>query len=292
MYHGIRDITKIGNFALLLLSPWTACCEQEWKGVCTEHKVTTNASGFSTWWRIKQSKSSLRSIRHQAINIYGEVEVQLQAYMMLFFLVLASCRLVGRCQRFGDTYCLHIQGWSGDAGKWWDVIGLEEGKASFPTRRQNPEQHHSPHRRENLEVPRIVNFCTAGSVLTLWSPFPPGKDPPVPTERLGGVQSRSGRSPRACQEWNPGHPARSQSWRTDSYPGWSWWRKCICSTLQKANVLENIALYTESSVRDIGQDTISGWTELPLCQLNTPQDKNNTTACYNVHASLNTFSIW
>jgi hypothetical protein len=30
--------------------------------------------------------------------------------MMLFFWVLEPCGLVGRGQRFGETYCLHIQG--------------------------------------------------------------------------------------------------------------------------------------------------------------------------------------
>jgi hypothetical protein len=32
--------------------------------------------------------------------------------MMLFFWVLVPCRLVGRCHRFGEKYCLHRQGWS------------------------------------------------------------------------------------------------------------------------------------------------------------------------------------
>jgi hypothetical protein len=29
--------------------------------------------------------------------------------MMMFFWVLEPCRLVGRCQHFGETYCLHLQ---------------------------------------------------------------------------------------------------------------------------------------------------------------------------------------
>jgi hypothetical protein len=29
---------------------------------------------------------------------------------MLFFWVLTLCSLVGRYQRFGETYCLHLQG--------------------------------------------------------------------------------------------------------------------------------------------------------------------------------------
>jgi hypothetical protein len=36
---------------------------------------------------------------------------------MMFFWVLAPYRLVGRCQRFRETYYLHLPGWSGDTGK-------------------------------------------------------------------------------------------------------------------------------------------------------------------------------
>jgi hypothetical protein len=39
----------------------------------------------------------------------------------MFFWILAPCILVGRCQRFGETYCLHLQGWNGNAGKWKDL---------------------------------------------------------------------------------------------------------------------------------------------------------------------------
>jgi hypothetical protein len=31
---------------------------------------------------------------------------------MMFFWVSAPCRFVGRFQRFEETYCLHLQGWS------------------------------------------------------------------------------------------------------------------------------------------------------------------------------------
>jgi hypothetical protein len=33
-------------------------------------------------------------------------EVFMAVRMMMFFWVLAPCRLVGRCQHFGETYCL------------------------------------------------------------------------------------------------------------------------------------------------------------------------------------------
>jgi hypothetical protein len=37
-------------------------------------------------------------------------EVVTAVRMMMMFWVLAPCRLVGRSQRFGETYCLHPQG--------------------------------------------------------------------------------------------------------------------------------------------------------------------------------------
>jgi hypothetical protein len=56
--------------------------------------------------------------------------------MMMFFWVLVPCRLVGTCQRFGETYCLHLQGWSGDGGNWRDLyrFGGWEGWGSGPIR--------------------------------------------------------------------------------------------------------------------------------------------------------------
>jgi hypothetical protein len=39
-----------------------------------------------------------------------EVFTAVRIMMMMIFWVLAPCRLVGRYQRFGDTYCLHLQG--------------------------------------------------------------------------------------------------------------------------------------------------------------------------------------
>jgi hypothetical protein len=38
------------------------------------------------------------------------------------------CRLVGRRQRFGEIYCLHLQDWSGDTGTWRFYKGSDEGQ--------------------------------------------------------------------------------------------------------------------------------------------------------------------
>jgi hypothetical protein len=42
---------------------------------------------------------------------YMRFEVLTAAKMlMLFFWIVTPCTLVGRYQRFGETYCLHLQG--------------------------------------------------------------------------------------------------------------------------------------------------------------------------------------
>jgi hypothetical protein len=46
-----------------------------------------------------------------------EFEVSM-TLMMMFFWVSAPCKLVGRCQRFGETYCLHLQPW-----RWRSKLG-------------------------------------------------------------------------------------------------------------------------------------------------------------------------
>jgi hypothetical protein len=42
-------------------------------------------------------------------------EVLKAARMMMIFWVLVPCRLVGRCHRFGDTYCLYFSPEDGDS---------------------------------------------------------------------------------------------------------------------------------------------------------------------------------
>jgi hypothetical protein len=75
--------------------------------------------------------------------------------MVLFFWVLTPCRLVGRCQRFGGTYYLCLQGQRqfGDSMFIRNVgINLES------TRRQNPKEDHC-HRRENLSSHSHTTEC-------------------------------------------------------------------------------------------------------------------------------------
>jgi hypothetical protein len=65
-------------------------------------------------------------------NYYlGKFEVLTAVMTTLFFWVVTPCSLVGRYQRFGEIYSLHLQGWSGGAGEWRVYIGLEEGQAGI-----------------------------------------------------------------------------------------------------------------------------------------------------------------
>jgi hypothetical protein len=64
--------------------------------------------------------------------------------------VLVPCRLVGRCQRFGETYCLQLQGWRTET-----LVSTYES-----TQRLNPEEHR-PQRSVNLKSHRsVVYFFT------------------------------------------------------------------------------------------------------------------------------------
>jgi hypothetical protein len=56
------------------------------------------------------------------------------------------CRLTGRCQRLGETYCLHLQGLSDDAGKWGDLYRIRQREvvgvgnpSAFPYSNFSPE---------------------------------------------------------------------------------------------------------------------------------------------------------
>jgi hypothetical protein len=51
-------------------------------------------------------------------------EVFTAARMLSFFWVLEPRSLVSICQRIGEIYCLHLQGWSGEAGKCRDLYSV------------------------------------------------------------------------------------------------------------------------------------------------------------------------
>jgi hypothetical protein len=71
-------------------------------------------------------------VKWTVVNLRFEVFTAVRM-MLFFFWVLEPCRLVGICRRFREI-CLHLQGWSGDARKWWDLYrsGRREVLGSGP----------------------------------------------------------------------------------------------------------------------------------------------------------------
>lgn len=55
------------------------------------------------------------------LKLYVVSEVLRAVKMMMIFWVVTLYRLTARYQHFGETFCLHFQGLSGGAGKWWFV---------------------------------------------------------------------------------------------------------------------------------------------------------------------------
>jgi hypothetical protein len=82
--------------------------------------------------------------------------------MLLFFLVLGSCRLAGRCHRFGEKYCFHLQDWSDDAGKWRDLYSLP-----FLQPYINPST--SQHRHFSLEDGNNISLRNDGIYLRVYT---------------------------------------------------------------------------------------------------------------------------
>jgi hypothetical protein len=90
---------------------------------------------------------------------------------MLFFGVLAPCRLVGRCHRFGKTYCLHLQ-----CRRLEFVSLLMEAASTCETSvvlyrtalRNIPQDSHlHTRRRENLKSHRVSNLSSKQSIRCL-----------------------------------------------------------------------------------------------------------------------------
>jgi hypothetical protein len=71
---------------------------------------------------------SISTRLHGATSQKTAILAQITYLMMLLFWVLAPFRLVVRYQRFGETYCLHLQGCRGDAGIGGTYIGFDGGK--------------------------------------------------------------------------------------------------------------------------------------------------------------------
>jgi hypothetical protein len=70
-----------------------------------------NQSLFKTDTTQKDSRSLRSSQDVPVIMLVLQNTRRAEHFLMLFFWVLAPRRLIGRCQRFGETYCFHLQGW-------------------------------------------------------------------------------------------------------------------------------------------------------------------------------------
>jgi hypothetical protein len=81
----------------------------------------------------------------------------------MMFWVLVLCRLVGRCQRFGET----------SSGLMMKTVCFFKTLASTDesTRRQNPEEHHHPHHRENLKSHKNGDVHAYLECMCKWSPI-------------------------------------------------------------------------------------------------------------------------
>jgi hypothetical protein len=93
-------------------------------------KTNTHASsGIRTHGPSKQAaKTYALDSAATGIGIRRMLQTRFLSSLLLLFWVLVMRNFEGRCQRFGETYCLHLQGWSDKAEKWRAYIGLEEGK--------------------------------------------------------------------------------------------------------------------------------------------------------------------
>jgi hypothetical protein len=179
-------------------------------------------------------------------NIQSDVrfEAFMAVRMMMFIWVLVQCRLVSRCQCFGETYCVHPQPslcmWCCSSGFWRHVDSLVDAnvskkhtvsifRANESTRRQNPEHHHH-HKKWCWKVKVKLSLClstmpwSGGKALcivninTRWTASASHSSYTTPMERASSIHLiRGWWAPEPVwilclfQELNPGPPAHSES---------------------------------------------------------------------------------
>jgi hypothetical protein len=66
--------------------------------------------------------------------------------------VLVLHSFVGRCQRFGETYCLHLQGCSEKAEKWRAYIESEEQRLRVGSQSEGRNMGKGCGQMESLQV--------------------------------------------------------------------------------------------------------------------------------------------
>jgi hypothetical protein len=73
--------------------------------------------------------------------------------MMMMTWILAPCRLVGRCQRFGEIYCPHLQGWR------WQYVSTK--------RWHIPLSQHGAKTQNNISLPRSLSSSLSNLFMNL-----------------------------------------------------------------------------------------------------------------------------
>jgi hypothetical protein len=100
---------------------------QAWQGSrCTDNTNTQSLTctalskwthRMTAWWMYWCQNPRSENITYLLLNKRNKSHVRFDVFtevrMMMIFRVLLPCRLIRRCQRSGETYCLHLQG-----GRW------------------------------------------------------------------------------------------------------------------------------------------------------------------------------
>jgi hypothetical protein len=95
---------------------------------------------------------------------------------MMFFWVWAPCGLAGRSQRFGEAYCLHLQGWSDHAGiPWFLVWSLQPWRwrqYASPKRWLLPASPHGAQIQKNIiKTILLLSFSESKRYSRFWTQF-------------------------------------------------------------------------------------------------------------------------
>jgi hypothetical protein len=96
---------------------------------------------------------------------------------ILFFWVVTQCRLIGGYQRFGETYCHHLQGWSGGAGnlRVHKVSAPPSRHSSHPFKLSTSHTHHVVLRRLFFIIVGVrtwnLTYCTSHMIRSRLSLF-------------------------------------------------------------------------------------------------------------------------
>jgi hypothetical protein len=128
---------------------FTGQCYMPKAGFTPKQLATSNAWSCITGEQYLDGRIPLKRILEN-----GVVRMQTELKLMMFFWVLVLCRLISRCQCFGEMYCLHLQGCifspeDGDimflrnVGVYWQVyMAPKPRRSSSSSSSPLPWKHH------------------------------------------------------------------------------------------------------------------------------------------------------